>query len=91
MFGVKFETWASICDMYFSLKKGSLKSYLQWFPFTKLTSAEKEIIKSKEFYEKYINTASFVFSHLLCISLKTFYKKGMEVFEIHLLLRPFFI
>ena len=29
MFGIKYETWKSTCDMYFSLKLGSLKSYLQ--------------------------------------------------------------
>lgn len=88
MFGVKFETWASICDMYFSLKKGSLKSYLQWFPFTKLTSAEKEIIKSKEFYEKYINTASFVFFPSVMHQSENFLQKGDGSFRDSSLVAP---
>ena len=60
MFGVKYDTWKSVCDMYFSLKTGSLKAYLQWFPFTKLTKADKDVISSEEFYNKYIKTGSFV-------------------------------
>ena len=60
MFGVKYDTWKSVCDMYFSLKTGSLKAYLQWFPFTKLTKADKDIISSEDFFNKYIKTGSFV-------------------------------
>lgn len=60
MFGVKYDTWKSVCDMYFSLKTGSLKAYLQWFPFTKLTKADKDIISSEDFFNKYIKNGSFV-------------------------------
>jgi len=60
LFGVKYDTWKSVCDMYFSLKTGSLKAYLQWFPFTKLTNTDKDVISSEEFYNKYIKTGSFV-------------------------------
>ena len=60
MFGVKYDTWKSVCDMYFSLKTGSLKAYLQWFPFTKLTNTDKDVISSEGFYNKYIKTGSFV-------------------------------
>lgn len=60
LFGVKYNTWKSVCDMYFSLKTGSLKAYLQWFPFTKLTKADKDTISGEDFYNKYIKTGSFV-------------------------------
>ena len=60
MFGVSYDTWKSICNMYFSLNAGSQKAYLQWFPFTKLSSADKENISGKEFYNSYIKTASFM-------------------------------
>lgn len=60
MFGVKYDTWKSVCDMYFSLKTGSLKAYLQWFPFTKLTKADKDIISSEDFFNKYIKNGFFV-------------------------------
>lgn len=60
LFGVKYDTWKSVCDMYFSLKTGSLKSYLQWFPFTKLSEKDKNTISSEDFYNQYIRTGSFI-------------------------------
>ena len=60
MFGVSYDTWKSICNMYFSLNAGSQKAYLQWFPFTKLSSADKENISGEEFYNSYIKTVSFM-------------------------------
>ena len=60
MFGVSYDTWKSICNMYFSLNAGSQKAYLQWFPFTKFSSADKENISGEEFYNSYIKTASFM-------------------------------
>ena len=57
MFGVSYDMWKSICNMYFSLNAGSQKAYLQWFPFTKLSSADKENISGEEFYNSYIKTA----------------------------------
>ena len=60
MFWVSYDTWKSICNMYFSLNAGSQKAYLQWFPFTKLSSADKENISGEEFYNSYIKTASFM-------------------------------
>lgn len=60
MFGLKYDTWKSICEMYFSLGEGTLKSYLQWFPFTKLSTKDKETISSEAFYNQYIKTSSFI-------------------------------
>lgn len=60
MFGISYNTWKKVCDMYFMLKMGSQKAYLQWFPFTKLSSADKESISGEEFYNSYIKTASFM-------------------------------
>ena len=50
MFGISYDTWKSVCDMYFSLNACSQKAYLQWFPFTKLSFADKETISGEEFY-----------------------------------------
>ena len=41
MFGISYDTWKEICDMYFSLHVGIHKAYLQWFPFSKLTDEDK--------------------------------------------------
>ena len=47
MFGISFNTWRDICNMYLSLPPGSTKAYLQWFPFTKLSDHDKkELCKS---------------------------------------------
>lgn len=60
MFGITYETWESVCSMYFNLKGGTQKAYLQLFPFSKLSSSEKEYLKSKEFFNSYINYGTFV-------------------------------
>lgn len=60
MFGIQYETWENVCSMYFNVKKGSLSAYLQWFPFSKLSSEDKEYISSEEFFYRYINHGSFV-------------------------------
>lgn len=88
MFGIKYETWTSVCDMYFSLKSGSLKSYLQWFPFTKLSNADKETIKSKDFYEKYIDSASFVLFPFVMHQSENFLQKGDGSFRDSSLVSP---
>ena len=61
MFGITYETWKKICDMYFSLGENTKKSYLQWFPFSKLDKDDEKTIASAEFYEKYIQNGGFVF------------------------------
>lgn len=88
MFGIKYKTWESVCDMYFSLKVGSLKSYLQWFPFTKLTISDKKIIKSKDFYEKYIDTASFIFFPFVMWKSENFLQKADGSFRDSSLISP---
>lgn len=74
--------------MYFSLKSGSLKSYLQWFPFTKLSNADKETIKSKDFYEKYIDSASFVLFPFVMYQSENFLQKGDGSFRDSSLVSP---
>lgn len=60
MFGITYETWKSTCQMYFNLKEGSKKHYLQWFPFSKLSKDGERRICSKDFFIRYIQDASFV-------------------------------
>lgn len=60
MFGIQFETWKSICEMYFHLGDKTKASYLQWFPFTKLSEEEKEYLSGYDFFEKFIDSGSFV-------------------------------
>lgn len=60
MFGITYETWQSTCQMYFNLKEGTKKHYLQWFPFSKLSKKDEQRICSKDFFTRYIQSASFV-------------------------------
>lgn len=53
-----YETWSNICHIYFDLDINSKKAYLQWFPFSKLSSEDGTYMASQEFFEKYIKTAS---------------------------------
>ena len=54
LFGIKYDEWTQVCQMYFSVKKGVKQSYLQFFPFSKLTTNDIKKIKSEDFFKKYI-------------------------------------
>lgn len=73
--------------MYLSQKNGSLKSYLQWFPFTKLSSTDKETI-SEEFYNSYIKTASFMLFTPAVHQSENFLQKGDGSFRDSSLVSP---
>ncbi len=88
LFVISYNTWDSVCNMYFSLKEGSKKSYLQWFPFSKLTNSDKEFIRSKEFYEKYISTAAFIFFPLAMYQSENFLQKADGSFRESSLVSP---
>lgn len=88
MFGIKYETWSSVCDMYFSLKIGSMKSYLQWFPFTKLSDTDKQTIRSRDFYDKYIYSASFILFHSVMQQSENYLQKGDGSFRDSSLVAP---
>ena len=61
MFGISYDTWREICNMYFSLNPRSCKSYLQWFPFTRISDEDKKLIVSRKFYDSYIETGGVIF------------------------------
>lgn len=88
LFGIKYDTWKSVCDMYFSLKTGSLKSYLQWFPFTKLSEKDKNTISSEDFYNQYIKTGSFVLFHSVMHQSENFLQKSDGSFRDSSLVGP---
>lgn len=88
LFGVSFNTWKNVCKMYFSLSKGSLQAYLQWFPFTKLSSDDKKIIASEDFYNKYIKNASIVLFSRATHQTENFLQKGDGSFRNASLISP---
>lgn len=88
MFGISYNTWKSICDMYFSLKPGSQKAYLQWFPFTKLSSSDQATIAGEDFYNRYVKTASFVLFPSVMHQSENFLQKGDGSFRDASLIGP---
>lgn len=88
MFGISYDTWKSVCGMYFSLNLGSQKAYLQWFPFTKLSPADKDTITGEDFYNQYIKTASFVLFPSVMHQSENFLQKGDGSFRDSSLIGP---
>lgn len=88
MFGILYDTWKSVCNMYFSLNAGSQKAYLQWFPFTRLSSADKETISGEDFYNSYIKTGSFVLFPPVMHQSENFLQKGDGSFRDSSLIGP---
>ena len=60
MLGITYDTWKNTCQMYFDLGKGTKAAYLQWFPFTKISSDDQDTIASEAFYNRYIKSGAFV-------------------------------
>ncbi|MDO4581401.1 MAG: AbiA family abortive infection protein [Bacillota bacterium] len=88
MFGISYDTWKNICNMFFSLKSGSQKAYLQWFPFTKLSPEDKKVIAGEEFYNCHIKTGSFVLFPPVMHQSENFLQKGDGSFRDSSLIGP---
>ncbi len=88
MFGISYDNWKDVCNMYFSLNKYSQKAYLQWFPFTKLSSLDKDEICSKSFFDKYIATSSFMFFPQTIHQSENYLQKGDGSFRDASLVSP---
>jgi len=88
MFSIPYETWKSVCEMYFSQKNGRLKSYLQWFPFSNLNKFEKEKIKSEEFYQQYIQTGAIILFPIFSFLTDNYMQKGDGSFRNSKLISP---
>lgn len=74
--------------MYFSIKPGAQKAYLQWFPFTKLSSDDKKTISGEEFYNNYIKTASFILFSPAMHQSENYLQKGDGSFRDSALVAP---
>ena len=88
LFGISYDTWKKVCGMYFTLGIGSQKAYLQWFPFTKLSSDDKKIISGEDFYNRYIRTASFMLFPPAMHQSENYLQKGDGSFRDSSLIAP---
>ena len=76
MFGITYETWKNTCQMYFDLGKRTKAAYLQWFPFTKISSDDQDTIASEDFYNRYIKSGAFVLFPAAMHRSENFIQKG---------------
>lgn len=88
MFSIEYDTWKEVCNMYFKLNKGSLKSYLQWFPFTKLSGRDKKEILGQNFYNTYIKSGSFLLFNKMMYQSENFIQKSDGSFRESALVSP---
>ena len=88
MLGITYGTWKTICDMYFSLGEKTKKSYLQWFPLSKISDADKNEVSSEEFFEKYIASGGFVLFSEIMLCSENYIQKGDGSFRNSALISP---
>ena len=61
MFSFEYEDWEMVCSQIGQQKRGRKSMYLQWYPFTRLSSREKETLVSKSFFNDYIKSGLFLY------------------------------
>jgi len=88
MFDISYETWQSVCSMYFNLKIGVKKAYLQLFPFSKISSDDEKYLLSEDFFSKYIKTGAFVMFPESLFRTENYLQKGDGSFRDSSLISP---
>lgn len=58
MININFNDWEKVCKSFFNLNKAKLESYIQWYPFSKLTENSKCIILSEKFFLNFIKNGA---------------------------------
>lgn len=71
---VSFESWVKACTMMRN-QKGRLKSYTQWYPFSKLTVYDWEQLINKDYWRDYIKDNSFVLDKVLSFTTRGYIQK----------------
>ncbi|MCT3409038.1 AbiA family abortive infection protein [Lactobacillus helveticus] len=60
LFHISKKVWKDTCNMYFKISSGSLRNYLQFYPFSKMTWNDKQYLMNYKFYSKYIKNGAIV-------------------------------
>ena len=61
MFSLEYEDWKMVCSQIGIQKRGRKRIFLQWYPFTCLSSKEKETLTSEGFFSDYIKSGLFLY------------------------------
>ena len=88
MFGISYASWKEICEMYFHISQNALKAYLQWFPFSKLSERDRNIIEGKKFFDTYIRSGGFVLFPDIMRYSENYIQKGDGSFRNSTLVSP---
>ena len=59
LFSFEYEDWKMVCSRIFDQNKRRKSTYLQWYPFTRLSKKDKETLISETFFNNYINSGLF--------------------------------
>lgn len=91
--GVSYESWKETCDMYLSTVtdislRRSFAMYLQLYPFTRITSVDKTIISSKDFYNNFIKSGAILHNNSVLKRSSNFILKNNGGFRDAQLLSP---
>ena len=74
--------------MYFGLRSATKKSYLQLFPFSKISSDDCKYLASEDFFSKYIRTGGFVAFPNTLYQTENYIQKGDGSFRNSSLISP---
>jgi AbiA family abortive infection protein len=61
MLSIEYEDWNIVCSEMLKQKDGRKKAYLQWFPFSRISSQYKKKLLDKDFFCKLIKTGLFLY------------------------------
>ncbi|MFD1851053.1 AbiA family abortive infection protein [Oceanobacillus bengalensis] len=88
MINMEYDTWNNVCEGIFKQSKQSLNKYLQLYPFSILTDDEKELIKSEEFFYKFIHNGALFKNKLVFDFPKHYIQKNNSSFRNSKLVSP---
>jgi|SRR5699024_8818290 len=88
MINMEYDTWNNVCEGIFKQSKQSLNKYLQLYPFSILTDDEKELIKSEEFFYKFINNGALFKNKLVFDFPRHYIQKNNSSFRNSKLVSP---
>lgn len=85
---MEYSTWNNVCEGIFKQSNQTLNKYLQLYPFSILSNEEKEMIKSEEFFSKYIKNGALFRNELVFNFPRHYIQKNNSSFRNSKLVSP---
>jgi AbiA family abortive infection protein len=61
VFSLEYDDWKTVCSQILAQKSGRKRMYLQWYPFYKLSSTDKNMILSEDYFNEFIKNGLFLY------------------------------